>query len=473
MYFNSTVYGLFFVTVFVLYWLLRRNRTARYALLLVASWFFYGSWNWKYLSLIWISTLLDYWISGRLAELDRTDLANAAKRRGLLLVSLVGNLGILGVFKYYDFFRNNIEDVFGLDLPFLNALLPVGISFYTFQTLSYTIDVYRGTLKPARNLFEFALFVAFFPQLVAGPIVRAADFLPQLDREPVLDDDGVYEGLFRIAEGLIKKVVIADVLGAGLVKGVFDSASTDTGFHVLLGVYGYALQIYGDFAGYSDIAIGSALLLGFRINENFHAPYKARSIQDFWRRWHISLSTWLRDYLYVPLGGNRRGAVRTYVNLAIVMLLGGLWHGAGWTFVIWGAMHGVWLGVNRWWQRRGFGALPGVIGHVASVLLTFHLVCLAWVFFAAKDLNNAVNILKRIGTAGTDGWFALPQIPLSIWFAFGLGYVLHFLPVPWKNAVHRAHRALPAFVVGVLWAILFGLLAYSETDAQPFIYFQF
>lgn len=478
--FLSTDYGVFLVVVFALFWALRSRRAARMLVLMLASWFFYSVWEhegvlvgWKYLGLIVFSTLLDYWLGGRMARLDASDPRQQRKRKLLLSTSLVGNLGLLALFKYYNFFRTELEAAFGFEMPVLDLLLPVGISFYTFQTLSYTIDIYRGQLKPAKSLHEFGLFVAFFPQLVAGPIVRAADFLPQLDTAPEITREDVHDGLLRIMEGLFKKVVIADVIAAGISDQVFADGSTMSGFAALLGVYGYALQIYGDFAGYSDIAIGSARLLGFKIDENFHAPYKARSIQDFWRRWHISLSSWLRDYLYIPLGGNRKGSVRTYINLALVMLLGGLWHGASWNFVVWGAMHGFALGINRWWDRRGFGRLKGVFGHVVAVLLTFHLVCAAWVFFRASTFELATSVLTRIGTAGEAGWFAMPTLPMSVWVAFVLGFSMHLLPVAVKDAVRRVFLATPSLVLGALLALFFGLLAYVKVDAQPFIYFQF
>jgi alginate O-acetyltransferase complex protein AlgI len=487
MLFNSAEYGIFLGIVFALYWLLRDSRGSRFLLLLAASWFFYASWNWKLLSLILISTAIDYWVGGALAKTDAGDPAQRGKRKRLLLLSLCSNLGLLAIFKYLGFFLKNIQElagqgsldgflgffdrVFGIDM--LEIVLPVGISFYTFQTLSYTIDIYRGTLRPAKSLKEFALFVAFFPQLVAGPIVRASDFLPQLDNRPRVTGEDLKEGLFRIAVGLGKKLIIADVLAVQLVDGVFAGGSSSTGLHALLGVYGYALQIYGDFSGYSDIAIGSARLLGFRIPENFNMPYVATSIRDFWHRWHISLSSWLRDYLYIPLGGNRLGPARTYVNLALTMLLGGLWHGAAWNFVFWGALHGLWLGIDRWWGRRGLPGLDsgGMLSRFFARLITFHMVCLAWVFFRAQSFGDAWDVLERI--VSLEGDWSLPSLPMGVWMAFVLGYSSHFVSRSFKLTLQAAWCKTPAFVIGAVYALFFGLLSYVAVEGVAFIYFQF
>ncbi len=462
--FSTTEFGVFLVTVVAVFWGLRQRWTLSRWFLLAASYYFYSCWNAKYLVLIVGSTLLDYWVGGRMAKLD---VSEVARRRLLLLLSLIGNLGTLAVFKYYGFFRENMVQLLGADLPALDVLLPVGISFYTFQSLSYTIDIYWGKIRPARSLSEFALFVAFFPQLVAGPIVRARDFLPQLVQPRTVTREDLQSGLYRILEGLGKKIVIADVLAVHLVDPVFCAGSTLEGPVVLLGIYGYALQIYGDFAGYSDIAIGTARILGFRIPENFDAPYRATSITDFWRRWHISLSTWLRDYLYVPLGGNRNGAWKTYRNLMLTMLLGGLWHGSQWNFVFWGGLHGLWLGVNRWWNRRFGSALPGLPGKVLAILLTFHLVCLAWVFFRAQDLSAALDVLRRL--PGSD-W---PAWQPSVVLAFVLGFGTHFLPDRWKRGVRHGFVELPPVVAGAAASVCLGVFAYSKVVGVPFIYFQF
>ena len=471
--FNSSPYAWFLLLVFGMFWLLHRQRGARNGLLLLASWTFYAAWDWRYLSLILFSTILDYSVGRALGDCDPQDPGQRRKRRALLSMSLIGNLGMLGVFKYYGFFTAELQALLGMDIPRLDLLLPVGISFYTFQTLSYTIDVYWGKLKPTRNLPEFALFVAFFPQLVAGPIVRASEFMPQFEREPWLDRHRLLYGLSRIMDGLVKKVVIADVLAIHLVDPVFAEGSTATGLHVLLGIYAYAMQIYCDFSGYSDIAIGSARILGFYIPENFKVPYTARSIQDFWHRWHISLSSWLRDYLYIPLGGNRRGPIRTYINLAITMLLGGLWHGAGWNFIVWGGMHGTWLAVNRHWERKKLPWLPGVSGRVLGTFLTFQLVCLAWVFFRSSTHTQAFDVLDRLFEPGKLGWAAWPTVTPWVWVAMILGYTTHFLPARLKEGLREHAIQWPAFFWGMLWVLVFGLLAFLAVEKVPFIYFQF
>ena len=469
--FHSSTYGFFLAAVFCLFWLVRSRRGARVLLLLGASWFFYASWNAKYLSLILFSTLLDYFAGMALGKLDPTDPSLRKKRRLVLLASLVGNLGCLGIFKYYNFFRANIEALLagaGIHIPHLDVILPVGISFYTFQTLSYTIEIYKGTLKPVKSFKDFALFVAFFPQLVAGPIVRARDFLPQIGKRPALLPEDFKRGLFRIALGLAKKVLVADVLAVEIVDKAFRHGSSIHGAEALFAVYAYALQIYCDFSGYSDIAIGSALLLGFRIPENFNLPYLASNIREFWRRWHISLSTWLRDYLYIPLGGNRKGRARTYLNLMITMLLGGLWHGSSWSFVAWGGIHGTWLAADRWWQEKGLPAPPGKWGRFLSVLFTFHLVCLGWVFFRSNDFGLAMDMLGRIGK----GW-SFPRLSTAAWLALALGAATHLAGGKPRSWAQRAWIAAPAPLIGLFWALFLGLLASAKGTSVPFIYFQF
>jgi len=463
--FHSPAYAVFLVVVFTAYWAMVTSRGARLALLLVASYFFYGSWNARYLLLIAASTAVDYWLAKAIAAVPRDAVR---KRKALLTVSVVANLTLLGVFKYYNFFRDTAAMWFGWEAPVLDVLLPVGISFYTFQSLSYTIDVYRGTIEPARNLREFALFVAFFPQLVAGPIVRAAEFLPQLDRRPQIDRSDVHEGLWRIMVGLTKKVLISDVLAVGFVDGVYASGSDAQGWLLLLGLYGYCLQIYGDFSGYSDIAIGSARLFGFSLPENFNAPYRAKSMEEFWRRWHISLSTWLRDYLYFALGGNRKGEFRTYWNLWLTMALAGLWHGAKWNIVVWGMIHGTYLVVNRLWSRQGFTLFRSPVGRIAALVLTFNFFAASMVVFRTTSFAHTADVFARL-FAPTQG--ALPS--LGVMLAFVAGTATHAVPDRWQQAIKAAFCDLPSVFVGAALPAFLGLLAAGGPAGIPFMYFQF
>ena len=341
MLFNSYEYALFLIVVLVAYHLLLKRRLQNVVLLLASYWF-YAAWDARFLSLIWISTIVDYTVGLRIQA--SRDAGRAQRGRYWLGLSLATNLGLLGFFKYYGFFIDSAVDFlqgfgFSASPSTLSVILPVGISFYTFQTLSYTFDVWRGSLAPTRNALDFALFVAFFPQLVAGPIERASRLLPQIQRDRSVASADVSTGIYLILTGLVRKVVIADTAGLIADKYFADPASHG-GLELVVGILLYTLQIYGDFAGYSNIARGSARLLGFELMRNFRHPYFSASVTEFWQRWHISLSTWLRDYLYIPLGGNRRGVRRTYVNLLATMLLGGLWHGASWNFVIWGGLQG-------------------------------------------------------------------------------------------------------------------------------------
>jgi D-alanyl-lipoteichoic acid acyltransferase DltB (MBOAT superfamily) len=470
MLFNSVGYGVFLPVVLLVFWLLRERRTARHAFLLAASYLFYAFWSWKYLGLILFSTLLDYWVG---AALFREP--HAGRRRLWLAASLLGNLGVLATFKYYGFFARGLASLLGsigveVSLPVLDVLLPVGISFYTFQTLSYTIDIHRRRLEPTESLLDFALFVAFFPQLVAGPIVRAAHFLPQLGRRPTLDDTAISQGLARILEGLFKKVVIADTLAVSIVDPVFlaprDFGTVDT----LLAVYAYALQIYCDFSGYSDIAIGSARLLGFNIPENFNAPYLARDLRDFWRRWHISLSTWLRDYLYIGLGGSRGSSGRTQVNLLVTMLLGGLWHGAAWRFVIWGGLHGLGLAATRAWQRardlEARGSRPVV---VAQQLFTFHVVCAGWIFFRAPGVKGAFEIFAALARPDV----APRLVTVTVVAVMLTGAVTHVLPRAVEQRGVAIFRRMPVVAQALVLVVAFALFDAMTLTAHPFIYFQF
>jgi len=469
MLFNSLEYAILLSVVFVAYFGLAQIGALRLLVLLAASYLFYAWWSPYYLVLIIASSMLDYWVGGAMHH-QRDE----RRRRRLLLVSLVGNLGLLAVFKYFNFFSDSVALAlthFGLPAQrlHLDVVIPVGISFYTFQSLSYTIDIYRRQLEPVQGPLRFLVFVAFFPQLVAGPIVRAADFLPQLIPLPTLSVNQAGRGLFWIGVGLVKKVVIADLLAVNLVDRVFEMPVRYTSAELLCGVYGYALQIYCDFSAYSDIAIGSALLLGLSLPMNFNAPYRARNLQDFWRRWHISLSTWLRDYLYITLGGSRGSAWATYRNLILTMLLGGLWHGAGWTFVAWGALHGVGLALTRAVQR-GQRAAPRRWLQPLMILITFHYVCLGWIFFRASSFAHAWDVLAGLGqlTGGT------ANVSPLLWGVLAAGALTHLVPDRWVERGRDLVVWLPAPVQGLLLVgVVIVVRLARTTEVVPFIYFQF
>jgi D-alanyl-lipoteichoic acid acyltransferase DltB (MBOAT superfamily) len=471
MLFNSAEYAVLLACAFAGVWLLARFRLARTLLLLAASYVFYGCWSWKYLGLIFLSSSHDY-LAGRALGRVRSP----AGRKALLASSVVLNLGVLCAFKYFDFFVDSAADLLaGLGFEtsrfHLGLILPVGISFYTFQTLSYTIDVYRGRLEPARSYPEYLLFVSFFPQLVAGPIVRASHLLPQLGRGPALDAERGSRALFLIGIGLIKKIAIADWLGAHLADRIFSDPAMYSSVECLAGVYAYAFQIYADFSAYSDIAIGSALLIGFDIPLNFDAPYRAASLREFWKRWHISLSTWLRDYLYIPLGGSRKGRGRTVAALLATMLLGGLWHGAAPTFVFWGAIHGLALVLERFVPRPAFlDRLPAGLRRAMGVLVTFHVVCTAWVFFRSPDFGAAAAVFRSI--AALD--LGRENLAWSVVAVLGVAALTHWIPGRWVDAARRGFHAVPApLQAAILVAVILALHRLARVEVTPFIYFQF
>jgi alginate O-acetyltransferase complex protein AlgI len=487
--FISPQYLLFFPTVVIIYFLLPQRY--RWILLLLASYYFYAAWRLEYTLLILFSTTVDYFAGRQMGRLQ-----SRSARRPYLILSLVVNLGLLFAFKYANFFNDSLRQAFSevnilYDVPAFDFLLPVGISFYTFQTLSYTIDVYRGKLEPETHFGIFALYVSFFPQLVAGPIERAVRLLPQLRREHRFEEERVISGLRLILWGVFKKVVIADRL-AIYVNNVYGSPEEYAGLPILLATYFFAFQIYCDFSGYTDIAIGSARVLGINLMRNFRQPYMARSIPDFWRRWHISLSSWFRDYFYIPLGGSRVSIPRWYLNVLLVFLVSGLWHGASWTFVIWGGLHGLYVvmghmlnwTMRRVGRRRGMDAglkLPGWL----NIFVTFHLVTFAWIFFRAETLSGAVTLVRNLVQPGPDlslqalyaPWVATAVNPA---LEMSLSIVLIFLiwMIQW---IDRRKPQLASFLqatpVGIRWAAyLAGVLIifnFGMTHYSPFIYFQF
>ncbi len=500
MLFNSPVYGVFLFVTYVAFWGLRRRSILRPLFLTVASYVFYfvgtydaakeqevplGPLGWTLLCvvIIFAGSTLDYYV-GRM--LGRTE--SPAARKALLLCSVVYYLGVLSVFKYFNFAIDSFAAVMGwaglhVSPVHLRLVLPFGISFFTFETMSYTIDVYRREIPPADRYLDYLLFVCFFPHLVAGPIVRPKSMLPQLRAEPVATDAMKAEGLFQIATGLCKKIIIGDTLGINLVNRVFDNPERYSSLEVLVAVYAYAIKIYADFSGYSDVAIGSAKLFGYELPRNFDAPYVSRSLQEFWHRWHISLSSWLRDYLYISLGGNRGSTWRTYHNLMATMVLGGLWHGASWNYVIWGGLHGGALAVNRAWSRRGgtkdaaaraveISQEPRSItaGQVVAIFATFHFVCFAWIFFRAPTFGHATLMLERM----TRLTFTSPNLAPKVLAVLALGLVTHFLSPRWMNRARDGFVRSPAVVQGVALAICAYVLHFAAgAKAEPFIYGQF
>jgi D-alanyl-lipoteichoic acid acyltransferase DltB (MBOAT superfamily) len=432
------------------------------------------------LGVIFVGSTIDFYVGRALGRVKRR-----AARNALLLVSLVYYLGVLALFKYWNFAADSFASLFAaaglhVRVTHLRLVLPFGISFFTFETMSYTIDVWRGELQPAKRYLDYLLFVCFFPHLVAGPIVRPHQMLPQLAATPRVDPAMQARGLWRIATGLGKKIVIGDFLAQAMCNRVFATPERFTALEVLLAVYGYAVQIYADFSGYSDVAIGSAALFGYELPENFDAPYVSKNLQEFWHRWHISLSTWLRDYLYKPLGGSRGGSLLTYRNLMITMVLGGLWHGASWNYVIWGTLHGGALAVTRMWQRRRGAAREasprsgasggGAVGRALATLATFHFVCLAWIFFRAPTLAHAMLAITQIAHGGWGMEHIAPRVVPVI----AVAMALHFVPRDWESRAREAFVRTPAVVQGlVLAAAAMALHLAASAKPEPFVYGQF
>jgi D-alanyl-lipoteichoic acid acyltransferase DltB (MBOAT superfamily) len=473
--FPTTDFAIFFVVVFLGHWLLNHRHRPWRLFMLAASYVFYSWWDWRFVFLLAACTVFAQ-AGAVIVHRSSGDRA----RRAALTMTLVALLGLLGWFKYYGFFAVNLANLlrtFGISppLPLLQITLPVGISFFTFMAVSYVIDVYRRVLVPAPWL-DFAVYLSFFPHLVAGPIVRGGELIPQIRtrRDPRRIDLG--RAGYLILSGLFRKVVLSSFIASAIVDPVFGSPGQHSSLEVLFAIYGYAMQIYWDFSGYTDIAIGLALLLGFTFPENFNAPYAALSVQDFWRRWHITLSRWLRDYLYIPLGGNRKGRARTYANLMITMLLGGLWHGASWTFVAWGGLHGAGLVFDhRRAERRAAQGLPlepqDARGRALHRLATFHFVCLGWVFFRAGSFALALQVLARLFT----GWFqASPLVTPLVLLAVAVGIGTQYVPrdVP-ERAQAMFSRLMPPVQGVVAAGALFAITLLGPQGVAPFIYFRF
>jgi len=476
LFFTSGFFLFFFLVVMIFYPLIVKRVKVRTWYLLLFSLYFYYKTSGLFVILLLLTAGVNFLLGAGIHKAS-----SKGGKRWLMLLSLVWNLGSLGYFKYTNFIIDTINQLGGGNLPLMDIFLPVGISFFTFQTMSYTLDIYFGKLKPLKSFADFSFFVAFFPQLVAGPIVRASWFIPQIHKKLELNKDQIAGALVLIFAGLIKKGVIADYISINFVDRVFDSPELFSGVENLLAVYGYGLQIYCDFSGYSDIAIGLATLMGFNLPVNFNVPYVATSITDFWRRWHISLSTWLRDYLYIPLGGNRKGGFRTYLNLMVTMLLGGLWHGASWNFVVWGGLHGAALAIDKLRisifgkgnpDERGMGHY---LARILGWIITFNFVSFTWIFFRARGFAAAGTIIGRIiyDFNAPIFWQWISGYSLvAILIAYG--YLIHFIPHGVDRSFDRLLKRTPLVFQSLLLAIVIWVLFQARSaDIQPFIYFQF
>lgn len=479
MFFNSLDFAIFLPIVFICYWfVVNKNLRLQNGLIVIASYVFYGWWDWRFLSLIIFSSLVDYSIGRLLAKEER-----APRRKIYLWISIVVNLGFLGFFKYYNFFVANFVEAFSffgssIKPNTLDIILPVGISFYTFQTLSYTIDVYKRKLEPTQDIVSFLAFVSFFPQLVAGPIERATNLLPQFYKQREFHYSKAVDGCRQILWGLVKKVVIADQC-AQYANDIFNNSTDYSGSTLIMGALFFTFQIYGDFSGYSDIAIGTSRLFGFDLKQNFATPYFSRDIAEFWRRWHISLSTWFRDYLYIPLGGSRGGTWMKVRNTFIIFLVSGFWHGANWTFIIWGLLNAIYflplLLTSR--NRNHLGVVAGnsylpSLREGLSMLGTFGITVFAWIFFRANSLGHAMAYIEDIFSTGL---FALPEVRPSDLIIT----IIIFMSIEWLgrrdafalgSILLRRHRVIKWSIYLLLFALI---LIYSNESTQEFIYFQF
>jgi alginate O-acetyltransferase complex protein AlgI len=471
--FNSLTFIVFFVLVLALHnaplpWHVKKTN------LLIASYLFYAAWNPPFVILLWLSTVIDWHVAKRLF----TEQVQS-RRRVLLAISVLVNLGLLGYFKYGEFLMENfvsLAALAGIDYqaPEWHIILPVGISFYTFQTMAYSLDVYLKRSEPSKSFLDFALFVTFFPQLVAGPIVRPTHLLPQFATPRVVTQKQLFLGLSLMTIGLFQKIVVADGLLAPAADVVFGAEDMLHPVDAWLGTLAFSGQIFSDFAGYSTTAIGVALTLGFGLPDNFRFPYAAIGFSDFWRRWHISLSSWLRDYLYVPLGGNRKGNLRAYANLMTTMLLGGLWHGASWTFVVWGGLHGLYLAAERWLKARlGHNAMWGTFpAQIMLAVLTYFLVNITWVFFRAADFPSAWRMITTMLTFVTDGEKVLRTAHVvEVVVTIGVMLIVH-----WRMRERKLDEVLsrmPAWLTGIIGGVMITLIIITQGGSDAFIYFQF
>lgn len=468
--FNSTLFLCFFTVFYFLYILTKKHIHFRSVYVLLFSLFFYYKAGGLFFILLIFSCIANYFLSGFMYKTK-----SKLEQKILLVFIICLNLFLLGYFKYTNFLIENINLIFNSNFAPQHIILPIGISFFTFQAISYTVDLYRKEIKPSKSILEFSFYLCFFPQLVAGPIVRAKDFLPQIRRNVTLSSKNAGLAGFMIMAGLIKKAIISDYISLNFVDRIFDSPLSYTSFENLMASYGYALQIYCDFSGYSDMAIGLALLMGFTLPQNFNSPYKSTSITEFWRRWHISLSSWLRDYLYIPLGGNRKGMIRTYINLFLTMVIGGLWHGSAWKFVTWGALHGIVLVVEK--ILKQYIKLPkNYFISFIRLLLTFHFVAFCWIFFRAATFSDAINVITQIAALNfeLDEWLIIVDSYKNVFILILVGFVLHFCPEKISKSTQNIFEKTPLIGKAIIIGFVFWLVyATASSDTQPFIYFQF
>ncbi len=472
MLFTTGKYWLFFAIVFFIYWLLSTRSRAPVLFILASSYYFYALWNPRFLILLFAISTIDF-LSGKAIAATHHN----ALRKLLLVTSVCTDIGALIIFKYFNFFFTSVDELLQSagwqpTRLFIDSLAPLGLSFIAFRSLSYVIDIYRRTAQPSASYFDYLAFVAFFPTLLAGPVVRASELLPQFEQRRVLTNETGMRALLLILFGLIKKIGVADFLANNLVNRVFDQPQFYSSVETLAAIYGYALQIYCDFSGYTDIAIGCALLLGFNLPENFNAPYRAQNLRDFWKRWHITLSRWLFDYVFLSLGGLRKRR-NLYRNLVITFLVGGLWHGAGWTFIVWGGLHGVGLAISHWWELRRKRLQKDAHQHwlikTVSVLVTFHFVCLTWIVFRAESLAQAFEVLSRLAAFE----FSSGNLPWSLVLILILAYLSHWLPESGLKAMSDGWSWLPSPVqAALILSLAMGLYYIAGAEVQ-FIYGNF
>ena len=463
--FNSGFFIWFFALFIIVYYTVSQSRNARITTLTLFSlYFFYKACGW-FVGLILFSAIVDFFLSNLIYKTQ-----SRLRKKTLLIFSVILNLGLLFFFKYTDFFIILVNNIGHNEISLLNLMLPIGISFYTFENLSYTIDVYKGEFKPVTRFMDYLYFLSFFPKLMMGPIVRASDFLPQLNQPYFVSREDFAKGFYLIFTGLFKKIVISDFITANLVNYIFDDPSKHVGLECLIAVYGYALVIYCDFSGYSDMAIGIARWCGIKIPQNFNSPYQSASITEFWRRWHISLSSWLRDYLYIPLGGSKKGKVRQYINLFITMLLGGFWHGASWNYIIWGGMHGTALTGDKikvYFAGKLNFNINKKLKRMIGVLITFHFVCFCWIFFRSSSLSDSEAIIDQIANNfSASTWRVIAGNYGNVLWIMLLGFVLHAVPNKLEIKIQNKLSKLPMYTYLII-AIIFIFIFMQMKTAEP------